>query len=291
MVTLIQRDKSEPAGRLWSGTLCAIKELMSLTGLEPRMISPPPNTVTPYGREKDEAEFSRRCLGFSPGALQAEVLRSHAKRVILNCSRQWGKSTVTAAKALYRASSRDDCLVLVASPSRRQSAEWMRKAKRMALHMGIVPCGDGDNEVSLKLGNGSRIVGLPGVPDTTRGFSAVSMLVIDEAARVSDEMYYSLRPMLAVSDGDIWMMSTPHGKSGFFYETWEFGGTEWWRMRGLATECPQIPAAFLEEERRAMNADTFRQEHMCEFVGQGTSVFDRALVERMLDDDIKPFDL
>jgi hypothetical protein len=37
--------------------------------------------------------------------------------------------------------------------------------------------------------------------DTIRGFSAVSMLVIDEASRVSDEMYEALRPMLAVGDG------------------------------------------------------------------------------------------
>ncbi len=146
-------------------------------------------------------------------------------------------------------------------------------------------------DVSLRFSNGSRIVGLPGVPDTTRGFSAASMLVIDEAARVNDELYESLCPVLAVSDGDIWMMSTPCGKSGFFYETWEFGGPEWWRMRGPATECPQIPASFLEEQRRATNADRFRQEYPCEFVGQGAGLFERELVERMLDGDIEPFNL
>ncbi len=236
----------------------------------------------------DEIEFARRRLGFFPTALQAEVLRCQAKRGILNCTRQWGKSTVTAAKALHRATSLDGCLVLVASPSRRQSAEWMRKARILAAHMGEAPRGDGDNEVSLQLANGSRVVGLPGVPDTTRGFSAASMLVIDEAARVSDEQYESLRSVLAVSDGDIWMMSTPRGKSGFFYETWEYGGPEWWRIRGPATECPQIPASFLEEQRRVMTADRFLQEHMCEFVGQGSQMFDRELVERLLDAGLTP---
>ena len=34
-----------------------------------------------------------------------------------------------------------------------------------------------------------------------RGFSAVSLMLIDEAARVEDEMYKSLRPMLAVGTG------------------------------------------------------------------------------------------
>jgi hypothetical protein len=258
---------------------------MSLTGQPSRLLLPRRITTV------DEVDFARSRLRFSPDAHQAEVLRSHEKRVILNCSRQWGKSTVTAAKALYVASSRPDCLVLVASPSRRQSAEWMRKAKRMLAHTGVVPRGDGDNEVSLGLSNGSRIVGLPGVPDTTRGFSSASMLVIDEAARVSDELYHSLRSTIAVTDGDIWMISTPRGKSGFFYETWEFGGTEWCRVRGPATECPQIPAAFLDEQRRVMTGDTFRQEHMCEFVGRGAGVFDRELLERVLDPGLAPFSL
>ena len=41
------------------------------------------------------------------------------------------------------------------------------------------------------LPNGSRIVGLPGTEATVRGFSAVSLLLIDEASRVVDEMYQS----------------------------------------------------------------------------------------------------
>ena len=47
-------------------------------------------------------EFARR-LGFHPNPRQAEVLASGAKRGILNCTRQWGKSTVTAIKALHHA--------------------------------------------------------------------------------------------------------------------------------------------------------------------------------------------
>jgi hypothetical protein len=42
--------------------------------------------------------------------------------------------------------------------------------------------------MSLLLPNRSRIVGLPGNEVTVRGFSAVSLMLIDEAARVSDEM-------------------------------------------------------------------------------------------------------
>jgi hypothetical protein len=101
----------------------------------------------------------------------------------LNCTRQWGKSTIAAAKAVHRAFTQDKSLVLVASPTDRQSAEFIRKAREMVVTLGIRPRGDGDNQTSLLFPNGSRIVGLPGMEGTVRGFSAVSLLLIDEAAR------------------------------------------------------------------------------------------------------------
>ncbi|HEY4086863.1 MAG TPA: hypothetical protein VGM43_13040, partial [Bryobacteraceae bacterium] len=45
--------------------------------------------------EMDVATFVRSRLGFVPDEKQLAVLESTAKRGILNCSRQWGKSTVT----------------------------------------------------------------------------------------------------------------------------------------------------------------------------------------------------
>jgi hypothetical protein len=232
--------------------------------------------------------FVRNNFEFEPDELQSEVLSSTSKRGVLNCTRQWGKSTVAAAKAVHRAYSRDGSLVIVASPTERQSAEFVRKASGMVRMLGIAPKGDGDNATSLKFPNGSRIVGLPGTEGTVRGFSAVSLMLIDEASRVDDEMYKALRPMLAVGGGDLWMMSTPYGRRGFFYETWSHGGAEWQRVSVPATECPRIPAEFLEEERRTMGAQWFEQEYLCQFVDSGASVFGRDAVERAMEDDLEP---
>ena len=238
----------------------------------------------------DAAEFAKTRLGFDADEPQREMLLSRAKRAISNCTRQWGKSTVAVAKAVHRAFTIAECTVIVASPSDRQSGEWMRKAEGMIESLDIRPRGDGYNKLSLLLPNGSRIVGLPGMDGTVRGFSAVSMLVIDEASRVPDSMYRALRPMLAVSDGDLWLMSTPCGKRGFFYETWEHAGSEWMRVRVPATECPRISKSFLEEQRSVMGLESFRQEHMCEFTGSGMGVFDRDLVEAALDDELDPLE-
>ena len=238
--------------------------------------------------ELDAAEWVRQKLGITPDPLQAEVLRTSTKRGMLNCCRQWGKSTITAAKAVHQAQSCAGSLTLVVSPSSRQSAEFLRKASEFARRIGIRPKGDGDNEISLALPNGSRMVGLPGTEATIRGFSAVSLLLVDEASRVSDELYLSIRPMLAVSDGTLWLMSTPHGQQGFFHDTWAHGGAEWRRFRAPATECPRIGAAFLEEERAAMGERWFRQEYLCEFGESMSGVFGREMVERAIRDDVAP---
>jgi hypothetical protein len=139
-------------------------------GFEPQRVRSRPKD------SQDVVDFVNNRLGFEPDERQMEVLRSTAKRGILNCTRQWGKSTVAAAKAVHRAYTREGSEILVASPGKRQSAEFLRKAAAMLRTLGIRPRGDGDNEVSLLLPNGSRIVGLPGTEATVRGFSAVSLL-------------------------------------------------------------------------------------------------------------------
>ena len=236
----------------------------------------------------EAAEWVRQNLGFKPDAKQARVLASSVRRGLLNCTRQWGKSTVTAAKAVHQAQTHPNSLTLVVSPSARQTGEFVRKAAEFVRRLKIKPVGDGDNAISLQLTNGSRIVGVPGTEGTVRGFSAVSLLLVDEAARVSDEMYKAIRPMLAVSSGALWLMSTPFGKRGFFYEAWQGGDPEWERIRVTGYECGRIERSFLEEERKAMGERWFRQEYMCEFVDEVSGVFGRDLVARAMREDVAP---
>ena len=114
----------------------------------------------------DAAEWVRERLELAVDSLQERVLRTTNKRGILNCSRQWGKSTITAAKAVHQAYNTAESLTVVVSPSGRQSGEFLRKATKFARMLGIRAKGDGDNEISLELPNGSRIVGLPGTEAT-----------------------------------------------------------------------------------------------------------------------------
>jgi phage FluMu gp28-like protein len=160
----------------------------------------------------------------------------------------------------------------------------------MVVRLGIQPRGDGTNKASLLFPNGSRIVALPGTEKTVRGFSKVSLLMIDEAARVEDRLYRALTPMLSVGDGDLWLMSTPWGKRGFFYDEW-VNGKDWVKVQVRATECPRISAKFLEKQRKRLGPMWFEQEYMCGFVDNGVGLFERRVVEEAMDEGTQPLEL
>jgi hypothetical protein len=227
-------------------------------------------------------EFARGVLGIGVDGKQEEFLTCGAKQGILNCSRQWGKSTVAAVKVLHTLLEAPERNVVVIAPSKRQSGEFLRKVKGMVGQLGMRGRKDGVNELSLQLGNGSRVVALPGVEGTLRGFSAVDLLIVDEAARVTDHQYYASTPMLARTNGNVWLLSTPFGARGFFWKEWEQGGEDWARIQVRAEECGRIPEEFLERERRRMGSEWFRQEYECEFLSGEGMAFRRELLEAMV---------
>ena len=127
-------------------------------------------------------------------------------------------------------------------------------------------------------------MGLPGRADTVRGFSA-SLVLIDEASRVTDEMYSALGPMRAATNGDLWLMSTPNGSQGFFWKVWMDGGAGWERILAPATECGRISAEFLAGELRARGERQYSQEYLCGFVDNGSQYFARQSVEDAMGDE------
>ena len=151
----------------------------------------------------DAGTFARTLLGFQPDPVQASMLRGEHSQLILLCSRQWGKSTVTAIKAVHRAWSRPECLVMVVGPGERQTGEFIRKASVFLRKLGIRPRGDGYNSISLLLPNGSRMVSVPAREATSRGFSQASLLIVEEAARVPDEHDEAMTPCLDKRNGDL----------------------------------------------------------------------------------------
>jgi hypothetical protein len=235
---------------------------------------------------EDRLEFAR-ALGIVPDLWQAQLLGSEAPRVLLNCARQSGKSTMAAIIALHQALQWPSSLVLILAPAERQARELFSKVATAYQALGHVIPADSYRKMGMELANGSRIEALPGTEKTIRGFSGVDLLILDEASRVADELFYATRPMLAVSGGRLLMMSTPYGRRGVFYQAWNGGGA-WERYEVPASQCPRISEEFLEEERGTLPCRVFRQEYECSFEETDDQVFSHADVQAAISSEVTP---
>lgn len=221
---------------------------------------------------------------------QAKLARSRANRILINCSRQSGKSTTVSVVANHTALYQPESPILLLSPSLRQSGELFRKCLDVYRALGKPVAADSENRLSLELENGSRIISLPGKEGTTRGFSGVKLLIIDEASKVPDELYMSVRPMLAVSGGRLIVLSSPFGARGFFYEIYK-NRQNWEYYEIPATECPRISMEFLEEEKENMGEYWFNQEYMCKFLDAQTAAFRAEDIEQIVKPGLEMWDL
>jgi len=206
---------------------------------------------------------------------QAEVMRFSGRQLILNCHRQSGKSTTVALKALHVALYQG-ALVLLLSPSLRQSRELFKKVTDAYRQLGQPLKAKVDNQLELQIARAGRIVSLPGTEATVRGFSAPKLIIMDEASKIPTALYTAVRPMLAVSRGQLAMLSTPYGRRGFFHQEWMEGGPNWKRILRTADQCERISHEWLEEERRHMEDWEFQQEYMCEFADTAGQFFREA---------------
>lgn len=238
-------------------------------------------------RALDPVLFAHDC-GLQPDPWQAELLRAMPRRSLLLCSRQSGKSTVTALVALWTAIYQPAALVILVSPSQRQSGELFRTVIGFHSRLAGAPELTAESVLKAELANGSRIVALPGTERTIRGYAGADLVVIDEAARVDDELLAAVRPMMATkAAGRLIALTTPAGKRGWFYDAWT-GDTEWTRIRVAAKDCPRISPEFLAEELRELGPIRFSEEYGLEFRDDDEAVFPVAVIERAFTPEVTP---
>lgn len=248
-----------------------------------RILADPPSTPDPV-------TFAELAVGGPLDDWQRRAIRSTAPRQIILACRQSGKSTTTALRALWVALHEPGSLCLITAAAHRQSIELFSKVVASYRACGRPVPADAEARSMLELENGSRVLALPGRTDATlRGFSAPRLVICDEAARQPDELLYGLRPMLATNPrSQLILLSTPWGRRGTFYETWE-NGDDWERVGPIRGEdCSRISTSFLEQERREMPPWVFAAEWDCAFTDNELNVFSSELVAAALDGDLAP---
>jgi len=148
---------------------------------------------------------------------------------------------------------------------------------------------DTDTKLAVKFKNGNRFIARPGSEKTARSFSAVTLLLEDEAARVADALYNSVRPMLAVSNGRHILMSTPFGRLNHFWKIWNEQRATWESYEIPAEMCPRITKEFLEEEQLCNT--WFQQEYHCSFMEAEGQIFSSELFKSLANPAIKAMEL
>jgi hypothetical protein len=219
----------------------------------------------------------------APDDWQRKALRSDSKRQLYLASRQSGKSSVAAIKALHTAMYRPRSLVLLVSPSLPQSQEIFRKCLTAYRNLGRPEGVAAESALRLELGNGSRILSLPGSEKSNVGYTA-TVCIVDEAARTSSELIEAVLPTVAVSGGAIIALTTPAGSRGWFHELWASPEVEqvWETYRITADDCPRITEEILDEARMTRGERHVRQEYFCSFEADEAAFFNPEDLERSL---------
>jgi hypothetical protein len=143
--------------------------------------------------------------------------------------------------------------------------------------------------MELQTETGSRFVALPSSKDKIVGLSAVDLLIVEEAARVEDDLYTVARPYLATTNGRTVMLSSAFFEIGFFWEFWTGRREgEFKRIEVHADQCPRISPEFLAKEKREMDEDMYMREYFCKFMPVDSVAFRQEYIEQALSSERQP---
>jgi hypothetical protein len=224
--------------------------------------------------------------GMPPDPWQAAMLRSTDPRVLMLCARQVGKSSAVSILALHTALTQPGSTTTLVAPVEEQATELLRKVSGAYTAVGRPVPVVRESATRLELANGSRVLALPGKERRMRSYTS-SLLVIDEAARVPDDVVNAASPTMAVSKGRFVALSTAFAKSGWFHREWS-EGEGYLRLSITARDCPRIPPEFLETERRKLGERWFDMEYMNVFGDDIAAVFSSDDIRAAMSADVKP---
>ncbi len=245
----------------------------------------------------DRAQFWRACGIGEPLDWQKRALSSEARMQLYNCARQTGKSQVAAVLAVWTVLYKPNTLVLMVSRTLDHSGELFKLAMRAYNNVGREQVSAAsETALSLTLSNGSRIVARPAANEgSARGYTA-DLLIVDEASRVSDDLYAASTPVLARTGGRIVALSTPFGARGWWYEAWRAHEEPWDRYRVTADDLPEEwyqpnKTEYLAGEKRRVGQWWHRQEFYAEFLDPVDQFFSTELIESMISSEVEPLRL
>ncbi len=248
----------------------------------------------------DPVAWVKSYAGFVPWPYEEELLRdNHIKTRIVRKARQIGITTTIAHEAVWKAYTSKERVILIISPSLRQSLIVMAKIQATIdsdPHLASMIFRRNKSEVHLK--NGSLIAATPNNPDRIRGYAATD-IYLDEAAHfLNDEpVMRAIKPMLIATKGTFTVVSTPFGKRGLFWDQYQIATNRKGLVSGAkaydfypSTISPLITEADLKRERLNLTDLEFRQEYLGEFLEEVDVYLPMDLIAPCVDHELELLD-
>ena len=233
---------------------------------------------------------------FTAFSYQDIILNDESKTIAVCIARQSGKSTMAAIKALHAAYFNDNYVIVIISGTKPQSMELIKRMREL-MHSAkfdwsvLAPSKkESRTEIVIKNKNNktfSRIICVPAT-DGARGYTA-NLVIIDEAAFIENGNYIFnsvARPMVRFTKGQIILLSTPNGKRGFFWNS--FNSKYWstyqfdWRVCPVNTEEEMQQ---LKEGPDAMTTMQFNSEYEAKFVSSQNAYFTHKDIQNAISED------
>lgn len=224
--------------------------------------------------------------GIKPFLHQADVItalkqaRGTGLTVVVNSSRQKGKSYLDSNLLLYFSCNYENTNNFYVSPTLKQAKAIYKFIIDGILHTGIVKSRNA-TDLIITLINGSTIYFKSAEQrDALRGFTA-DFLIIDEAAFIPDDIFYLILPWTDAKQAPMLITSTPWIKDGFFYKYFIYGKekshnclTVDWSEEKYRKSIEQIlPPERLEEYRQTLPKNVFETDYLGHFLDDEGVVF------------------
>jgi Terminase large subunit, T4likevirus-type, N-terminal len=215
-----------------------------------------------------------RQLRYVPHAGQREVHASRAPRRVLACGTRWGKSTCGAMEAVAALLEPRETRGWIVAPTQDLAGRIFREieiALRQYLPHRIEEVERHRIAMRNLRGGLSEVVAKTADHPVSLLGEALHWLIVDEAARMKEEVWARyLSPRLVDHDGWALLLSTPNG-CNWFRKQYRLGqknrDPRYRSWNSPSSDNPHLDPAVIEEERRRLQPNDFREQYEAVFLG------------------------
>lgn len=213
---------------------------------------------------------------------QKDVLQCKGN-IVVRSGRQVGKSFIIGLKAAKYSSENRNKTVMIISKSERQAHLLFSKVLYFLKDISPKIIKKGRNNPTkqkVELVNGTTIYCLPcGETGYTIMGYTIDLLIADEAAWIPEAVFNSVIPGMAITKGDIWLLSTPFIKEGYFYEATK--DPTFTEFHTTSEECPRKDVEFLKHKKETLTKAQYAQMYLGQFIDEIKRLFPEELVQRV----------